>query len=486
MGSHCVLGVIIGVLTGLGACTTPNPRSCADGLCSDPARPFCDVDGALEGTPQVCIPVSCSASEFIACRVDDVIRCNSSGNNYDITECQRGCSEAERGCVSCQSDTDCANPSPICDPTSRECRGCTSDAECPSQVCAIQSGTCLAEAEVVYASPTGSTTSPCTVAEPCSAARAITIVTTSAAPRTLRLLPGSYPAPIEIRGIVSVNAVATGATLGASSGLSVLGGATVEIRGLAVRSSTLGGAGGTDIVCGDESAVIPKSSLTLRDSILAVTSPFSLLRSYRCNLRIETSELVSLSNGISLNTDSSFEGDRLYVHHATGEPTSQKNSGLRVSVRVTNSIMENAFVSVSTADTVAPGSPILYAFNTFIFTTPDAGQACDYSTSYARDIRFENNVFYATSSANVTYGPDWNQCGLSNNVLFPQADARINNVVANPLFVDLAAKNYHLQQGSPAVNAAVPSTGLSTSHDYDGTARPQGGAPDIGAFERAP
>ena len=52
--------VVIALSAAAYGCTKPNPRSCADGLCSDPSRPFCDVDGALEGTAEVCVPVSCT------------------------------------------------------------------------------------------------------------------------------------------------------------------------------------------------------------------------------------------------------------------------------------------------------------------------------------------------------------------------------------------------------------------------------------------
>lgn len=476
--------VVVAFAVGAFGCTKPNPRSCADGLCSDPSRPFCDVDGALEGTPEVCVPVSCTQGEFIACRDDEVIRCNASGNNYDLLACQRGCSEAEGGCISCSVDAECANPAPICDTMAHDCRGCRSDAECPSKVCAIESGTCLAETEVVYASPSGGAASACSLGDPCSMARAVTVVTTSALPRTLRMLPGTYNDPVTIQGAVVVNVVATGAELGTLSGMFVRGGAVAEFRGLAVRTGDE--LGGDAIICGETTASIPKSSLTFRNSVLAVTTIGAVVSGARCNLRIETSEISAQSYAISLGTDSTFEGDRLHIH---GKASFSKPfvivSGVRVAARLTNSLLENTAFIVSTADTTAPGSPVYAAFNTFVFTMQDGAQACEYTTSYVRDVKFENNVFYATASANVTLG-DWRQCGLSNNVLFPQAEARIGNIVADPKFVDLAAKNYALQATSPAVDAAVPSTGLSTIHDYLGAARPQGAAPDIGAFERTP
>jgi hypothetical protein len=39
---------------------------------------------------------------------------------------------------------------------------------------------------------------------------------------------------------------------------------------------------------------------------------------------------------------------------------------------------------------------------------------------------------------------------------------------------------YHLQPGSPAINAG---TDVGVTEDLEGSARPQGGTPDIGAIE---
>ena len=49
----------------------------------------------------------------------------------------------------------------------------------------------------------------------------------------------------------------------------------------------------------------------------------------------------------------------------------------------------------------------------------------------------------------------------------------------DPLFVDAGGDDYHLQTGSPAINAC--STGLLL--DLDGVGRPIGGLYDMGAFE---
>src|SRR5687768_14291225 len=94
-------GVLVVVVVLTSACTKPNPRSCADGTCTDPDFPFCDVDGALEGIPNTCIAVECTPDTFEACRGDQIIKCNAAGTSFDLVRCERGCDEATGGCLGC-------------------------------------------------------------------------------------------------------------------------------------------------------------------------------------------------------------------------------------------------------------------------------------------------------------------------------------------------------------------------------------------------
>jgi len=90
-------------------CTVPAPASCADGTCTDPGLPFCDVGGEVAGKPLTCIAVSCTPGAFAACRGDSELTCNSVGTDYDATQCEHGCDQGT-GCRLCEpNQTVCTN-----------------------------------------------------------------------------------------------------------------------------------------------------------------------------------------------------------------------------------------------------------------------------------------------------------------------------------------------------------------------------------------
>lgn len=91
----------------LGACTKPNPASCLDDFCDDPALPFCDADGAIGGVPDTCIAVQCTPDEFQGCRDDRALICSADGQNINELACEFGC--GDEGCLPCNT-ADCQPP----------------------------------------------------------------------------------------------------------------------------------------------------------------------------------------------------------------------------------------------------------------------------------------------------------------------------------------------------------------------------------------
>jgi chitodextrinase len=113
------------------------------------------------------------------------------------------------------------------------------------------------------------------------------------------------------------------------------------------------------------------------------------------------------------------------------------------------------------------------------------------------DITIRNNVIAHNDHNGISFDSTCPTSGIAidHNVLFgngwsPPIENRCTSAVntaggnafGNPLFVDYAARNLHLQAGSPALGYALPA--WSPLSDHDGQARPQGAGPDAGAYER--
>jgi hypothetical protein len=94
------------------------------------------------------------------------------------------------------------------------------------------------------------------------------------------------------------------------------------------------------------------------------------------------------------------------------------------------------------------------------------------SDCHGSGVTIRNNLFYNNPSGT------WNMTYNGSDVSYTTSG---NITSSDPLFVNWWS-DWHLQTGSPAINAGLT---LSTvTSDFDGVSRPQGGAYDIGAYER--
>ncbi len=131
------------------------------------------------------------------------------------------------------------------------------------------------------------------------------------------------------------------------------------------------------------------------------------------------------------------------------------------------------------------------AGNNLIMYLYDASGKSDYSGA-----RIKNNVFITPSGVS-NYGQVMNvgSTGSSIDINYNHI-ARVSTYATvsgfsefnginggNPLFVNAAANDFRLTSGSPAIDRGLLLPGFTD--DYAGTARPQGAAWDIGAFEFA-
>jgi hypothetical protein len=90
------------------------------------------------------------------------------------------------------------------------------------------------------------------------------------------------------------------------------------------------------------------------------------------------------------------------------------------------------------------------------------------STCPTGPVTIDHNVIYAYKVTPIGSG-----CS--------SVDTSGGNTFADPLFIDYASRDLHLQAASPAVDQA--SSAWSRTHDFGGRRRSQGAGPDIGALE---
>lgn len=454
------------------SCTASNPRSCKDGLCTDQAYPFCDVDGSISGTPETCVAVICTPSEFGGCRGNSELVCNSKGNDFDLVDCSYGC--GNDGCRDCSANEHCPAGKPVCD-AGGVCRPCSTDDECTSTVC--DSGDCVPEISLLYVASGGSASSSCTHAAPCTLSRALSIARAAAIPPTIRMLPGVYSQGLVFDGAstAQLSVVATGATVVGIDGVTVDNGANVKIRGLSVMGLNVA------VLCGD--SVEPHTHLELDAvEISAGSSSTNLVTLSNCTLSAKTVALdlnASTGHAIGVSSDSVFHADRLRIH---GDTPSQIGAvGSRWDVRITNSLLENVTIVLIPFDTMVPASVFALGYNTVLLAS---GNTLDCSNANFLTVVYDNNVIVGQNLANVVSGTS---CTIQNNVLYPQMSSAPANITTDPQLVSPATGDLHLKPTSPAIDAAASTlTFPGVQSDYDGAPRPHGPKPDIGAYEWRP
>lgn len=109
--------------------------------------------------------------------------------------------------------------------------------------------------------------------------------------------------------------------------------------------------------------------------------------------------------------------------------------------------------------------------------------------------RIQNNIFYKNGGPNgiVFYTQKGRRHLIQKNIFFPpgnnlasteaEAFQDIDNQQIDPGFVDPESFDFHLKPGSPAIDAGVDLRARGVTTDFEGNARPQGKAFDIGAYE---
>ncbi|HEY5923515.1 MAG TPA: choice-of-anchor Q domain-containing protein [Kofleriaceae bacterium] len=456
------LGIVIVLAFGLAlcglGCTKPNPVVCCTGAedCSslgvnEPNRPC--QDGF------VCVNHECELSTG-PCLIDD--------------ECAQPTPYCDPGlaCVGCLDATNCPAERPTCDEQTRSCRACVDDGDCASSVCDISTGMCVVENQVLYASPAGAAAGTCEKTVPCSITHAAALA--DASRHNVKLVPGAYTASVSVVG-KRVVFYGVGATVAGpdDTAFTVLSGGSLRLVGLAVDVQTAGSSAA--IRCADDSSGVPSLELFRATVDASNTTVIAV----PCTVTIEQSVLRSrrmTSNTLDVYSDlSTAIVDRTYLDGGAGV------SSLGSTIRIANSVLRR--VGQGQTGGAIRGAGFDVSFSTFVDTVVVCG------TGGTSGLILNSSIVYNSATgapADTVQGFPNAACTLNHVVAYPQGQPLGATNIAGmlPRLKDVTNGDFHLESNSPAIDRGDPTSTLSV--DFEGTARPQGGGRDSGAFEYKP
>jgi parallel beta-helix repeat protein len=182
------------------------------------------------------------------------------------------------------------------------------------------------------------------------------------------------------------------------------------------------------------------------------------------------------------------------IHHNTGYGVHVYNgyAGQRADNNIVrnNQIFDNGYTGYSAGIILGSGDGNT-AYNNLVWNN-EAGIQIAYSNP--SNTAVYNNTVYANSTYGIYVHGDSSNAIIKNNLFYANGRPEIQNngvgtvldhnlTGTDPKFVNAAAWDFHLQLGSPAIDAGIAVSLVTT--DIVGTPRPQGGGVDIGAFEFA-
>ncbi|MEJ7599244.1 MAG: choice-of-anchor Q domain-containing protein [Kofleriaceae bacterium] len=370
------------------------------------------------------------------------------------------CDVGSMTCVEClpnQADA-CSGTTPACG-DDHECRGCVAHAECASSGVCLPDGSCADEGAVAYVDPGGTDNSNCTKATPCT--------------KVDKALATTRPY-LKLHGSID-------------EAVTVDGGRVVTMLGDPAAQLTRSSGTGAILTIRDDGTSVSIFDLTIRD---APNSPsgFGIVVPTASGSPSVALNRVLLTNNPAGGITSS--GGTLKVTQST----ISDNPGGGLSITTTQFDLTNNLIAGNGGPSTAFGGVLInqtssgmrtFDFNTVTNNAAAAGSSTGVVCSLVTQaVTFSNNIIYENQTGGGRTQVGGNNCAWTYSDIGPDTVTGMGNMNLDPMFVNPADNNFHLQPGSPAKDAADPSATLATDIDED--ARPVGSARDMGSDEITP
>jgi len=192
-----------------------------------------------------------------------------------------------------------------------------------------------------------------------------------------------------------------------------------------------------------------------------------------------------------------FAGNNMVIEqnhcdNAQAQSPKEAGTGMMIQDSIGGLILRNNIIYAHVNIYLANDNDILIINNTLTSNTnlnPDF-YPIGISINESNNIYLANNIFF-NQPEHIVYISGGGLIFSNNNLIYrddgrPLVSTDTYNHTNDlwnitPLFINPAAKDYHLQAISPAKDAGISVKEIT--NDYDGTTRPQGKGLDIGAFE---